>query len=97
MDIGGYKNVHSVPPRRDIPVYRIGEVEPFFLIYQDKYGRVNWWEKQIVIADYFHCAADDVGSHELDSGVEAITVCGNIVGSFTHPIALKQLLAEIVK
>lgn len=81
-----------------VNVYQIGKTEPFFpLITRDRYGSVNWWEKQIVIADYFHCAADDVGLRELDDGVEAITVCGNIVGSFDHPIELKQLFAESVK
>lgn len=85
------------PVRYTCRVYRIGDLEPFFLIYQDKHGRVNWWEQQIIIGDYFQCDPDDVGLRELDDGVEAITVRGNIVGSFTHPIELQQLLAESVK
>lgn len=80
-----------------VNVYQIGKTEPFFpLITRDQYGSVNWWEKQIVIADYFQCDPEDVGLRELDDGVEAITVCGNIVGSFTYPIELKQLLAESI-
>ena len=83
--------------RRDIPVFRIGDIEPFFLIHQDAFATIRWWEKQITIAYYFQCEPDDVGSHELDGGEEVIIVCGNVVGSFDRPVELKQLLTESAK
>lgn len=81
-----------------VNIYQIGKTEPFFpLITSDRYGSVNWWEKQITIAYYFQCEPDDVGSHELDGGEEVITVRDNIVGSFDRPIELKRLFAESMK
>lgn len=81
--------------RRDFPVYRIDDTEPFFTIRQDRFATVTWWEKQIVIADYFQCAAEDVGSHEADDGTEVVTVCGKIVGSFDRPISAADVEAIV--
>lgn len=76
-------------------VYRVGTSEPFFsLVCHDQFGPVNWWEKQIVIADYFQCDADDVATIELSDGTECITVNGCVVGSFDHAVELRQLLVE---
>lgn len=78
-------------------VYRVGISEPFFsLVCQDQFGSVNWWEKQIVIADYFQVLPEDVGTRELSDGTEVITAQGNIVGSFDHAVELRQLLVESV-
>lgn len=75
-----------MPTLQPIPVYRPGDVAPFFMVEQsDRHGPIRWWEKQIVIGYYFAADPDDVGLVEDDDGAKLITVCGVVVARFgTH-------------
>lgn len=66
-------------------VFRIGDMEPFFILYGLP-GHQSWQSKAERIADYFQCDRDDVSTRELDDGIEAIVIGGNIVGSFDMAI-----------
>jgi hypothetical protein len=70
-------------------VYRIGDVEPFFTLVGLP-GHRSWHSKSTVIADYFQCDRDDVGTLELEDGTEAIVIFGRIVGSFDRPISAED-------
>jgi hypothetical protein len=97
--IGSFMSPPRPPDSRLVPVYRVGETEPFFWFCPAPriFGRIvplTWAEKAGIIADHFHCHVEHVGSIELSDGTECITLDGAIVASFDHPVELKQLLAE---
>lgn len=83
-----------IPPT--IPVYAIGATLVFFQLdnRRPRHSPGRWDEMAGVIAYYFQCAKADVGTREMADGTELITVRGNVVGSFDHPVVLAQLLAE---
>lgn len=66
-------------------VFRLGDTEPLFILYGLP-GHQSWQSKAERIADYFQCDRDDVSTRELDDGVEAIVIGGEIVGSFDMAI-----------
>lgn len=78
----------TTPFRPKTPVYRIGDTKPFFTLATKFIG--GWSERSFVIADYFGCDQEDVGSHESDDGTELITIAGQVVGSFDRPIEAKD-------
>jgi hypothetical protein len=76
----------KLPAYPTIAVYKLGDAEPFFHIYSDGFGPIRWWEKQIILADYFGCSVDDVASREDADGRELIFIDDKVVGSFDFPV-----------